>query len=122
MTAPEIPPAEPAPASKRWLQGLLAAARTFSYVMGATALGLIGGLCYGARVASQTSSPDEFFTFMGWAIGLVIYGAIGLVGGLAAGLLVIVIIWILRLAKRIAGGIEQGALKPPAASDREEEI
>jgi hypothetical protein len=95
---------------KRWLKGLAVAGGTFFAIMGTAGLGLVGGLAYGAWVASQTprtSPTDDIFIFIAWLVCLVLYGAIGFAGGLAVGLLVMAMKWIVRLAKRIAGGLER---------------
>jgi hypothetical protein len=94
----------------RWLKGLAAAGWSFSVIMGVAGLGLMGGMAYGAWVASQTprTSPnDTFFVAIAWLICLPLYGAIGFVGGLAVGLLVMAVKWIAKLARRIAGGVER---------------
>jgi hypothetical protein len=93
---------------RRWLEGLAAAGRTFSVILGTGGLGLVAGLAYGAWVASQTprSSPnDTFFVSIAWLVLPLLYGAGGFVGGLAAGLLVMAMRWIVRLARRPAGGV-----------------
>jgi uncharacterized membrane protein len=95
---------------KRWLTGLAAAGRTFFVLMGTAGFGLVGGLAYGAWVAShtpRTAPSDDVLVFIAWVVCLVLYGAIGFVIGLAAGLLVMAMIWILRLAKHIAGRLER---------------
>jgi hypothetical protein len=89
---------------KHWLKELAAAGRMFAVIMGTAGLGLVGGLAYGAWVASQTprtSGADDFFVSIGWLIAPALYGAIGFVVGLAAGLLGLVLTWIVRLAKQI---------------------
>jgi hypothetical protein len=100
---------------KRWLTELAAAGWTLSVIMGIAGLGLIGGLAYGAWVASQTpraSPTDDFFVSIAWLVCPVLYGAIGFVGGLAAGLLVLITKWIVRLAKRIVRSWEENRTKP----------
>ena len=60
-----------------------AAGWTFSVIMGTAGLGLMGGLAYGAWVASQTprtSPTDDILVFIAWVVCLLLYGAIGFVG------------------------------------------
>ena len=82
----------------------------FAVIMGTAGLGLVGGLSYGAWVASQTprtSGADDLIVFIAWLIAPALYGAIGFVGGLAVGLLGLVLTWIVRLAKQIVRSREE---------------
>jgi hypothetical protein len=95
---------------KHWLKGLVAAGRTFAVIMGTPGLGLVGGLSCGAWVASQTprtSGADDFLISIAWLVCPALYGVVGFVGGLAAGLLGLVLTWIVRLAKRIVRSREE---------------
>src|SRR5262249_42047472 len=99
---PEIQPEETG--WKHRLKELAAAGRMFAVIMGTAGVGLVGGLSYGAWVASQTprtSGADDFFVSIAWVISLALYGAIGFVGGLAAGLLGLVLTWTMRVAQQI---------------------
>jgi hypothetical protein len=92
---------------KRWLTGLATAGRTFFAIMGTAGLGLVGGLSYGAWLAShtpRTTPNDDVLIFIAWVVCLVLYGVIGFVIGLAAALLILLMTWIVRLAKRIVRG------------------
>jgi hypothetical protein len=107
MTLSKIP--EPG-SRERWWRGLAAAGHTFAVIMGTAGLGLVGGLAYGAWVASHppaTVPNDELVSLIAWPLCLLLYGAIGFVGGLAAGLLIMVLTWIVRLAKRIVRSWEE---------------
>jgi hypothetical protein len=86
-------------------QGWASAIRTFAIVMGGSGIGLIGGLCYGARLAVRYPAADELASLLSWGVALVLYGVIGFVIGLAAGLLVMIMIWILRLANHLTRGL-----------------
>ena len=95
-----------------WRSALSAAGRTVAVVLGGAGLGLIGGLAYGAWLAS-TAAPwaggeHELVTLAGWLIALLLYGAIGFVAGLAAGLLIMVLTWIVRLARRLVAAARPG--------------
>jgi hypothetical protein len=105
---PDIQPEEAG--RKHWLKELAAAGRMFGVVMGTAGFGLLGGLSYGAWVASQTpreSGADGLTVLIAWLIAPALYGAIGFVGGLAVGLLGLVLTWVVRLAKQIARSREE---------------
>ena len=89
---------------KHWLKELVAAGRMLAVIMGLAGLGLVGGLSYGVWDASQTprkSGTDGLTVLIAWLIAPALYGAVGFVGGLAVGLLGLVLTWIVRLAKQI---------------------
>ena len=88
-----------------WRRGLAAASRTFGIVSGGAGLGLLAGLSYGAWAASRAAPGDELLTAAAWAISLVLFGAAGFAIGLAAGLLIVVMTWILRLAKALTKNV-----------------
>ena len=95
---------------KQWLTVLSAAGRTFFAIMGTAGLGLVGGLAYGAWLAThtpRTTPNDDVLISIAWLVCLSLYGAIGFVIGLAAALLVLLMTWIVRLAKRIVLGWEE---------------
>ena len=103
----EKPPEEAASPQRHWRQSLVAAGRTFAVILGGAGIGLLGGLSYGAWVASRTPTGDEFFAAISWIISLVLFGAIGTVAGLAVGLLIMVLTWIVRLAKHLTRGLNR---------------
>jgi hypothetical protein len=102
MTSP-IQPMEAG--RKHWLKELVAAGGMLAVIMGLGGLGLVGGLACGAWTASQTprtsGADDGLVALIAWLIAPALYGAIGFVGGLAVGLLGLVLTWVVRLAKQI---------------------
>jgi hypothetical protein len=65
-----------------------------------------------ASQAPRTSPNDDFFVALAWLFCLVLYGAIGFVIGLAVALLTMLLVWIVRLAKRIVRSWEEAKGKP----------
>jgi hypothetical protein len=95
---------------KHWLKELAAAGRMLAVIMGTAGLGLVGGLSYGAWEASQTprtSGADGLIVLIAWLIAPALYGAIGFVGGLAVGLLGLILTWIVRMAQEIVRSREE---------------
>ncbi len=99
-----IDPAE-GDGSTGWRGGLAAASRTFGIVMGGAGPGLLGGLSSGAWAAYRPAPGDELLTAAAWAISLVLFGAAGFAIGLAAGLLSVIMTWILRLARALTKNV-----------------
>lgn len=87
------------PPGTGWRGALAAAGYTAAVALAGASLGLVAGLAYAARAAAADPMEGPLAP-VSWLIGLPLYGAIGCAAGLVAGLLVMALIRLVRLARQ----------------------